>query len=116
MLPEEMPWKDFTVNSITVKIKPNGRARICINMSAPHQKPSDEVGKPTSVNAGIDTKDFPSSMSSTKTFCESLMRVGCPAEMCKIDWNQAYKHIAVREEDHKLQVIEFAGKHHMIKK
>ena len=29
---EELPWKDFTVNPITMKLKPNGKARICINM------------------------------------------------------------------------------------
>ena len=37
------------------------------------------------------------------------MLAGCPAEMCKLDWNQAYKHIAVRQEDHNLQVFQFGG-------
>ena len=85
---EELPWDDYTINPITVKIKPNGKARICIDMSAPHTD-NDNDATPSSVNSGIDPREFPTTMSSTKSFCESLMRAGCPAEMCKIDWNQA---------------------------
>ena len=51
LLPHEMPWDDFTTNSITVKLKPNGKARICINMSAPYKKASDPTGAPSSVNS-----------------------------------------------------------------
>ena len=107
---EELPWIDHTVNPMTVKLKPNGKARICINMSAP-MNTNPESGEPSSVNSGIDPEEFPATMSSTKSFCQSLMRAGCPAEVCKLDWNQAYKHIAVRSEDHKLQVIEFGGRY-----
>ena len=110
LLQSEMPWDDYTVNPITVKLKPNGKARICINMSAPYKRESDPEGTPMSVNSGIDTSKFPTQMSSTQTFCESLMRAGCPAVMCKLDWNQAYKHVAVRAEDHKLQVFQFGGR------
>ena len=84
----ELPWQDFTVNPITVKLKPNGKARICIDMSAPHAEKDTSDTTPASVNSGIDAADFPASMSSTKSFCESLMKAGCPGEMCKIDWNQ----------------------------
>ena len=70
-------------------LKPNGKARICVNLSAPHAKETDLPETPSSVNSGIDPREFPTSMSSTKSFCISLMRAGCPAEMCKIDWNQA---------------------------
>ena len=31
--------------------------------------------------------------------------------MCKSDWNQAYKHQFVRDEDLKLQFVEFMGKY-----
>ena len=110
LLPSEMPWAEYTVNPITVKLKPNGKARICINMSAPYPKPSDPPGTPASVNSGINADEFPTKMSSTQTFLESLMLAGCPAEMCKLDWNQAYKHIAVRKEDHSLQVFQFCGR------
>ena len=109
-LPEEMPWRDYTVNPLKVVIRPDGKARICINMSSPHSKPSDPVGKPASVNSGIDGDLFPASMSTTKSFCLSLMRAGCPGELCKLDWRSAYKHQAVRAEDHNLQVFEFGGR------
>ena len=106
----DLPWEDFTVNPITVKIKPNGKARICIDMSAPHNTANGHGTSATSVNSGINSDDFPTLMSSTKSFCESLMKAGCPGEMCKIDWIQAYKNLAVREEDHKLQIFSCGGK------
>ena len=34
-----------------------------------------------------------------------------PADMIKVDWDMAYKHISVRWEDHKLQVVEFCGRY-----
>ena len=108
---DELPWEEFTVNPITVKLKPNGKARICINMSAPYKSEGQPAGTPSSVNSGIDKNKFPTAMASTTSFCQSLMRAGCPAEMCKLDWNQAYKHIAVRREDHNLQVFQFGGKY-----
>ena len=80
----ELPWSDFSSNPILVKLKPNGKARICVNMSAPHQKDTDSMGSPTSVNDGIDPDEFPATMSSTKSFCQSLMKAGCPAEMAKL--------------------------------
>ena len=79
-------------------------------MSSPHSKASDPVGKPSSVNSGINGDLFPATMSSTRSFCQSLMRVGCPGELCKLDWASAYKHQAVRAEDHKLQVFQFRGR------
>ena len=46
-----------------VRIKPNGKARLILELSAPHQ---DEVelgmGCPVSVNAGIDPKEFVTEM------------------------------------------------------
>ena len=93
-----------------VKLKPDGKARICINMSAPYGKPGDPEGIPKAVNEGIDADEFLATMSSTRSFCESLMLAGCPGVMCKLDWREAYKHTAVREEDHKLQVFEFGGR------
>ena len=50
LLPHEMPWDVYTVNPITVKLKPNGKARVCINMSAPYKKDLDPPGTPSSVN------------------------------------------------------------------
>ena len=84
LLPNEMPWESYTVNPITVKLKPNGKARICVNMSAPYKKETDLPGTPASVNSGIDIDQFPATMSSTRTFLESLMRAGFPAQMAKL--------------------------------
>ena len=80
-------------------------------MSAPYNEGDEETDTPSSVNSGINVGEFPTVMSSTNTFCESLMKAGCPGEMCKLDWNQAYKHQAVRSKDHKLQVFEFGGRY-----
>ena len=49
-------------------------------------------------------------MATTPDFCSSLMRAGSPAQACKLDWAQAYKHIAVRREDHELKVFKFGGR------
>ena len=106
----ELPWTDYSVNPILVKLKPNGKARICIDMSAPHDGADSNKGEAAAVNSGINAKEFPTKMSSTRTFCESLMKSGVPSEMCKQDYCQAYKHLAVRQEDHKLQVFKFGGK------
>ena len=82
---DELPWIDYSCNPITVKLKPNGKARVCINMSAPYPKDSDNENTPASVNSGIDSEQLSTSMSSTKSFCKSLMRAGCQAQMCKLD-------------------------------
>ena len=103
---EEIPWKDISVSPIMVRLKPTGKARIIINLS----HPKTEVG-PSGINSGIDIKNFPAKMSSTRRFVESLFKVGRNALICKSDWNQAYKHQFVREEDLKLQFVKFMGKY-----
>ena len=103
---EEIPWPDFTVSPLTVRLKPNGSARLIVNMSAPH----NESG-PGSVNSGIDGSQFEAKMSSTTKFVKALSKVGVGALICKSDWSSAYKHQAVREEDLKLQVVEFGGRY-----
>ena len=102
---EEIPWDDITVSGIMVRLKPSGKARIIVNLSAP----SNEEG-PGSVNSGINVEDFPAKMSSTAKFVESLFRVGRNALISKSDWNSAYKHQFVHEEDLKLQFVKFLGK------
>lgn len=106
LLEEEIPWSDFTCSPMTVRLKPNGKARIIANLSSPR----NEEG-PGSVNSGIDSKDFPVSMSSTMKFVRSLCECGVGALICKSDWAAAYKHVSVREEDLKLQVMEFGGRY-----
>ena len=102
---EDIPFADYTVSPIMVRLKPNGSARIIVNLSSPHTE-----GGPGSVNSGINGKEFKARMSSTQRFVGSLCRVGVGALICKSDWSSAYKHQAVREEDLKLQFIEFGGK------
>ena len=103
---EEIPWEDITVSAKMVKLKPNGKARIIVNLS----KPDNETG-PTGVNEGISVDDFEAKMSSTKKFLVSLLRVGRNALMTKSDWNSAYKHQMVHENDLKLQFVKFLGKY-----
>ena len=66
--PEEMPFEGYTVNPIVVKIKPSGAARVCINMSAPYQKPWHQADAPSAVNSGVNKTEFPACMGSTKSF------------------------------------------------
>ena len=102
LLEEEIPWPDDTCSPLTVRLKPDGKARIIVDLSSPR-----EGKEGTSVNAGIDADEFPARMSSTAKFVETLCECGVGALICKSDWCSAYKHIAVRDEDLKLQVIEF---------
>ena len=48
-------------------------------------------------------------MASDVQWRKCLHWVGRPCEMVKADWDMAYKHVSVRPEDHKLQVVEFMG-------
>jgi hypothetical protein len=82
--------------------KPNGSARIILNLSAPEG---------ASVNDGICADDFPAVMSSTAKWLEVLDRAGRGALMMKADWSDAYKHIAVRREDVRLQWFSWLGKY-----
>ncbi len=97
---EEVP-AGAKVNSIMCREKPNGSVRIILNMSAPEG---------FSVNDGIDPRDFPTVMSSTEKWLDVLDRVGRGCSICKIDWADAYKHIAVRKEDLPLLYFEWLGK------
>ena len=74
--------------------KPNGSARVILNLSSP---------KGASVNEGIDTDEYPAKMSSTTEWLKVLNRVGQFCKICKVDYADAYKHIKVRLEDTDLQ-------------
>ena len=89
----EVP-KSAKFNGLMTVPKPNGSVRIILNLSAP-------LG--SSVNDGINNDDFPASMSSTTKWLRSMNRAGRSCKFCKIDWADAYKHIAVRLEDTELQ-------------
>ena len=88
------------ISGIMTKPKPNGAVRIILNLSAP-------LGQ--AVNEGINPMDFPTIMSSTNKWLKALHLAGRHAEMCKIDWSDAYKHIAVSLEDTNLQWFTWLG-------
>ena len=89
------------ISGIMCRQKPNGSARIILNLSAP---------KGSSVNDGVTSEDFPTTMSSTQKWLEVLDKAGRNCLMVKLDWASAYKHIAVRAEDIPLQYFNWLGK------
>ena len=82
------------ISGMMTRPKPNGSVRIIQNLSAP---------KGFSVNDGINSDDFPTKMSSTTFWLRVLNRVGRGAWFIKVDWSDAYKHIAVALQDTDLQ-------------
>jgi len=88
------------INGIMTKPKPNGSVRIILNLSAP-------VGH--AVNEGIDNSQFPTVMSSTTKWLRALHLAGRKANICKIDWADAYKHLAVKLADTNLQWFTWLG-------
>ena len=108
---------DFSVNPINCREKPNGKLRIIVDASAPHDRDESVPGwiwnpeLPGSTNSTIDTKRFPASMSSVNKFVKALHRVGRGARICKIDQTSAYKHQHVRKEDWGLQIIQWGGRY-----
>ena len=109
---EELPWKDVSISPITVRIKPNGKARIIIDMSYPHdRKLKRGQGRPMSVNSSINIDEFRTTMGTTKDWLKCLFWAGIGAKMSKADLVSAYKHYLVNPEDWKLQTIEFGGRY-----
>jgi len=100
--PFDQPEEGAKVNGIMCRQKPNGSARIILNLSAPEGR---------SVNDGINADEFPAKMSSTAKWLEVLEKVGTGALMMKADWSDAYKHIGVRPKDLKLQWFSWLGKY-----
>jgi hypothetical protein len=98
---EEVPH-NAKINSILCREKPDGSVRIILNLSAPEG---------ISVNDGIDSDDFPTIMSSTDKWLRALDETGRGCWIMKCDWSDAYKHIAVREEDQVLQWFCWGGKY-----
>ena len=78
-------------------------APICRYEPSPQRRGGGEA---MSANASI-TDEMIVDMTSIKRWTGVLHWVGYPAEAAKNDWNAAYKHMGVIEEDHVLQVIEW---------
>ena len=92
---------DVKINGIMCRIKPNGSARVILNLSAP---------RGAAVNEGIDGRLFPAVMSSTTAWLVALHLAGRKALMLKIDWSDAYKHVHVRPADLHLQWFSWLGR------
>ena len=97
----ELPFDKTRISGLMVKLKPDGSARMILNLSK---------GIPSSVNEGIRAEDFPTKMSSTYEFVRVLNRGGKNAEMTKVDWASAYKQIRVRESEVWQQGFQWLGK------
>ena len=55
---EARGWK-IKINPMQVRVKPNGKLRIILDLSAPHlQEWEEKLGLPGSVNSGINKDDF----------------------------------------------------------
>lgn len=108
---------DYTVNPLGAKLKPNGKIRVLVDASSPHDKEEETPGWiwnpefPGSVNSTIDPRQFPTKMSSVPEFVRSLWKYGRNAVVGKLDYTSAYKHQHVREEDLKLQVIKWGDRY-----
>ena len=72
----ELPFKENRFSGLMVKLKPDGSARMILNLCK---------GDQVSVNEGIDSKNYPTVMSSTLEFVRVLNRCGKNAKMTKID-------------------------------
>ena len=98
---DEIP-DDAKISGLMVKLKPNGKARLILNLSAL---------KGSSVNEGIDNKDYPAKMTSTMKFVRVLNKCGKNCKFVKLDWSAAYKQVKVSEEDRSLQYFEWLGRY-----
>lgn len=102
---EEAP-PGLRISPMSVEIKPNGRARVIIDMSWPHlDDPQLDSQDPISVNSSIRKEDYPAFMVTSQDVLELLFLAGWKCFLSKCDWNDAYKHCSIRAEDVHLQVI-----------
>jgi hypothetical protein len=107
----------FTVNPMGAKLKPNGKIRVLVNASSPHDEDDWTPGwiwspkLPGSVNSTIDPAKFPTKMSSVPRFVRALSKCGRNAQVDKLDYKSAYKHQHVAEEDLPLQVIKWGDRY-----
>ena len=114
---EALVGDDFSVNPMSCREKPNGKQRIIVDASAPHDEDEMVPGwifspeKPGSINSTIDIEQYPAKMSSVQKFVRTLYRVGRGARICKIDQQSAYKHQHVAKSDWKLQIVEWGGRY-----
>jgi hypothetical protein len=88
------PPEGSTLIKVTCRPKPNGKARIIMDLSAPRGR---------SVNDCIPDNVFPSRMQGTNEIIDAVNHCGREAEFTKADWNDAYKHFPVSKSDQLFQ-------------
>ena len=106
-----MPWEQFKCSPMTGRLKPNGRARIIMNLLYPNNETLGR-GRVCSPNMGMKNyEEFePFKIVGDVQWRRCMYWAGRLAEMIKADWDLVYKHVSVRWEDHRLQVVEFCDK------
>ena len=83
----ELPFTDYSVSPLKTRIKPNGRVRLILDLSYPHNKDVElGMGIPCSVNKVISKDRFKTQMSSTPLWLNTLRHGGIGAPMSKLDW------------------------------
>ena len=99
------------VSPMMVRLKPNGSARIIMDMSWPRKIYLGD-GKACSPNEGMrNFEEFESvEMTSDAHFRRAMYWSGWPVEVAKTDWAVAYKHVTVCNADHRFQLVEFGGR------
>ena len=106
----------FSVNPMGAKMKPNGKMRVLVDASSPHDQDDVTPGwmwspmLPGAVNSTIDPAQFPTRMFSVPQFVRALWRCGRDAQVDKLDYKSAYKHVHVAEQDLPLQVIKWGDR------
>ena len=98
---ESIPFPKAKISGLMCRMKPNGKARIIINLSK---------GSPTSVNEGINKLEYPTAMSSTTAWVRIMWRCGANCRFTKCDWASAYKQVRVHPEDVWMQGFAWLGK------
>ena len=80
---------DFSVNKMSCREKPNGKMRLIVDASSPHDEDESVPGwiwspeLPGSSNSTVDVAQFKARMSSVRKFVRTLYRVGRGARVCE---------------------------------
>ena len=99
--PFDAPPSGSHVIKMTVRPKPDGKARIIMDMSSPRDR---------SFNDAIAKGSYPARMAMVEDLLDALNHCGRGSWLTKSDWNNAYKHFPVCKEDQLYQWFSVLGK------
>ena len=104
--------EDIRVSPLSVVLKPTGRARIINDLSWPRvANPKTCSPTPISINASINMDNYRVKMANLNDLLMMIDNTDGECWASKIDWADAFKHIAIHPDDIKLQVFSFGGKY-----